>query len=166
MSLPFFFFFSDLNFLLYNAAQISKNNTNEKITIITNFTNSKIRIRIYGQDLNNVSYKLTNEITDIVEAGEDIVEDKNLQYTDKVTYNDEFFFLKTGNKGMTIKSYREKYVNGELTSKELLRKDKFNVQNAVKVYGTKTRELQTTPFDSLDKNNLNNLLKTCLCKPQ
>ena len=36
---------------------------------------------------------------------------------------------------MEIKSYREKYVNNILVSKELLRYDKFKVQNSIKVYG-------------------------------
>ena len=61
---------------------------------------------------------------------------------------------------MEIKSYREKYVNGQLESKQLLRFDKFKVQNAIKIYGTKKRpenlSVNIIPFDLLDKYNLHN----------
>ena len=40
---------------------------------------------------------------------------------------------------MEIKSYREKYENNILVSRELLRHDKFKVQNAVKIYGNTKR---------------------------
>ena len=116
-----------------------KNNTNEKITIITNFSNTNLRIRIYGETLNGTQYKLTNEILNIVEPSEEIQYDTNNEHLDKVIYEDEFFYLKTATTGMEINSYREKYENGVLINKELLRKDKYNVQNAIKMYGTKKR---------------------------
>jgi len=118
-----------------------KNNTNNIITIITNFSNNKIRVRIFGKSLNGTSYKLTNKISDIVEPSEDVVIDHNNQYSDKVMFDDEFFYLKTANKGMTVASYRETYFNNELISSQLLRQDKYKVQNAVKVFGSKPREV-------------------------
>ncbi len=116
-----------------------KNNTNEKIVIITNFTANRIRIRIYGENLNNVSYKLSNEIFNINQPIEEILFDEKQKYLDKVIYDDEFFYLKKGNVGMDIKSYREKYENNILVNKEILRHDKYNVQNTVKIFGTKKR---------------------------
>ena len=116
-----------------------KNNTNEKIIIITNFTSNKIRIRIYGENLKNTSYKLTNEIFNIHQPSEEILFDENQAYLDKITYEDEFFYLKKGNVGMDIKSYREKYENNILVNKEILRHDKYTVQNTIKVFGTKKR---------------------------
>lgn len=116
-----------------------KNNTNEKITIITNFSNTTLRIRIYGETLNGTQYKLTNEIFNIVEPSEEIQYDTNNEHLDKVIYEDEFFYFKTATTGMEINSYREKYENGVLINKEFLRKDKYRVQNAIKMYGTKKR---------------------------
>lgn len=116
-----------------------RNNTSEKITIITNYTTDNLRIRIFGQDLNNTKYKLTNEIVSTTEPEEIIEYDTNNQYQDKVIFEDESFYLKKASRGMEIKSYRETYINGALTNKQLLRFDKFKVQNAVKVYGTKKR---------------------------
>jgi len=116
------------------------NNTNEKIIIITNLINNKARIRIYGEDLHGVSYKLKNEILNIEQPNEEIKFDTNFEYLDKVQYEDEFFYEKNGQVGMEIKSYIEKYINGELISTYQLRHDKFKVQNAVKVYGVKKRE--------------------------
>ena len=117
-----------------------KNNTAYPITIITNHSNQEIRIRIFGDHMNNTSYKLTNEITDVVEPTTETIIDTEKQYSDKVTYEDEFFYLKTATKGMKIKSYREKYINNQLISKELLRFDTYKVQNATIVYGSTPRE--------------------------
>lgn len=116
-----------------------KNNLTEKITIITNYSPSKIRIRIFGEDLNNKSIKLTNEISNIIDPQNEIIYDTKQEYLDKVQFDDESFQLKKGNRGMDIKSYRETYVNNELVKKELLRTDKYKVQNSVIVYGTKKR---------------------------
>ena len=49
------------------------------------------------------------------------------------------FILTKPSRGMEIKSYREKYVIGILEKRELLRHDKFQVQNTIKMYGTKKR---------------------------
>ncbi|MFQ6752239.1 MAG: VanW family protein [Clostridia bacterium] len=116
-----------------------RNNTNEKITIITNYSPTTIRIRLFGQDLGNTSYKLTNDVSNIVQPSEEIYVDTDLKYTDKVLFDDEYFYLKNANVGMDIVSYREKYTGDKLVQKELLRKDKYLVQNSIKIYGTKKR---------------------------
>lgn len=136
------------------------NNTNQKITIITNYSSSTIRIRFFGESMQNTNYKLSNEIFDIIEPGEEILIDSDLKYTDKVLYDDEFFYLKTATTGKTIKSYREKYINGNLYEKELLRTDKYKMQNAIKVYGSKPRTAETTPSDSLGIYNSDILPQT------
>lgn len=118
-----------------------RNNTSEKITIITNYSPTDIRIRIFGQDLGDTYYKLSNEISNIVQPSEEIQIDTDLEYTDKVVYNDEFFYLKKANIGMDIKSYREKYINNKLVNTEHLRTDKYTVQNSIKMYGTKDRTM-------------------------
>ena len=131
-----------------------RNNSKEKITIITNYSNSKARIRIFGETLNSTNYKLTNEIVSITEPMEDIIYDKNNEYTDKVIYEDESFYLKKASKGMEVKSYRECYKNGVLVDKQLLRFDKYKVQNAVKVFGTKKRtDGSVLNFDMLLDSN-------------
>lgn len=117
-----------------------RNNTSEKLTIITNFSSTTARVRIFGECPHNIEYKLSNEITNIVEPNEETLIDEKEEYTDKVIYQDQYFFLKKPQRGMEIKTYREKYVNNERVSKELLRHDKFKVQNGIKVYGNKTRE--------------------------
>lgn len=123
-----------------------RNNTNEKITIITNTYDTKIRIRIFGEDMKNVNYKLKNEIINVVEAGEDIIVDEKGEYADKVLFEDESFILKHAHKGMEIKSYREMYVDGNFVSSEILRHDKFSVKNSVRVFGCKPREKKAEEF--------------------
>lgn len=146
-----------------------RNNTSQKLTIITNYSPTTARIRIYGESLNNTSYKLSNEILNSIEPKEEVLIDEKHEHEDKVVYEDEYFFLKRGNRGMEIKSYRETYVNNVLLSKELLRHDKYKVQNAVKIYGSVKRDaikeheksaenlhawsFKIIPFDSQDKYN-------------
>ena len=124
-----------------------RNNTSEKITIITNYSPSKARIRIFGEDLNNTKYKLKSEVFNITEPCEEILIDEKQEYISKVKYEDEYFYLKKASRGMDIKTYREKYEQGILVSTELLRHDKFKVQNAIKVYGSLKRELFTYDYE-------------------
>ena len=63
-----------------------KNNTSEKLTIVTNYSNNKIRIRIFGKKP-DASYRLVNEIINIQEPTEEILIDTDSKYTDKVVYN-------------------------------------------------------------------------------
>ena len=116
-----------------------KNNTNSNIRIITNYSQDTARIRIFGESLAGKHYSLSNEIFNLTEPTETCMVDTNLEYANKVTYEDEFFYLKTASKGMEIKSFRHEYLNNQLINTELLRHDKFPVQNAVKVYGNKKR---------------------------
>lgn len=122
------------------------NNTNQKIVIITNYSSTKARIRIFGEDLGNIKYKLKNEIVSTTEPVEEIVVDSEEKYTDKVLYEDESFYLQRAYKGMEIKSYREIYQNNKKIGEEFLRHDKYKVQNAIKVVGAKKRE-QTNELD-------------------
>lgn len=125
-----------------------RNNTDEKIIIVTNFSSSRARIRIFGADLGDISYKLKNEIVSITEPSVEVEYDSTGKYIDRVEYEDEFFYLKNAYRGMEIKSYRDMYKAGKFVSSELLRFDKFKVQNGVKVYGTKKRaEPDCTLFD-------------------
>ena len=123
-----------------------KNNTSEKLTIITNFSSSKARIRIFGENMNGTDFKVHNNVFNIVEPTEEILIDEKLEYIDKVKYEDEFFFLKKPSTGMEIKTYRDKIQNGKIVLTELLRHDKYDVQNAIRVYGTKKREKSTEQF--------------------
>ena len=133
-----------------------RNNTGEKLTIITNYSSSKARIRIFGEDMKGVKYKLSNQVLNVVEPEiEDVYDDKN-EYADKVQYEDESFILKKGSRGMEIKSFREKYVDGELVETEKLRTDKFTVQNGVRVFGTKKRLDLQFPRSGADAKSLEN----------
>ena len=127
-----------------------KNPTENKIIIVTNYSPTTARIRIFGQDLGNVSYKLVNEIVSVTEPVDEIKIDKNQAYKDKVLYEDEYFYLKKPARGMEIKSYRLKFVNGTQVAKDLLRFDKFKVQNGIKVYGSKKHEEETQDKDYVD----------------
>ena len=121
---------SDLRFM---------NNTNNKIIIIATYSSNKIRIRIYGEDLLNTKYSLSNEILEKYPANETIKYDTNKEYLDKIIYDDEFFYEKKASDGMKVNSYRHKYQSGKLVDTELLRTDVYKPIDAIKVYGTKPR---------------------------
>ena len=132
-----------------------RNNTNEKLTIITSMDNSHIRIRIFGEKLGNIKYKLLSEVFNVKDFEEEILIDEKQEYLDKVTFQDESFVLKSGSKGMEIKSYREKYVNDVLIETELIRHDKFKVQNTMKIFGSVPRDNETlnSIFQSREKKS-------------
>lgn len=125
-----------------------KNNTNEKLTIITNFSQSNARIRIFGESLGEKTYRLHNEVFNIVEPKEEILYDEKRQYSEKVKFEDEHFYLKRASTGMEIKTYRDTYINNKLEKRELLRHDKFAVQNAIKIFGTEKRIEKSTEDSS------------------
>ncbi len=131
-----------------------KNPTENKIIIVTNYSPSTARIRIFGKDMGNVSYKLVNEIVSVTEPVDEIKIDTNQTYKDKVLYEDEYFYLKKPAKGMEVKSYRLKFVNGTQVSKDLLRFDKFKVQNGVKIYGSKKHEEIFPNYDDFSLTGL------------
>lgn len=117
------------------------NNTNNDIYIFTEVTGNSMIIKIFGEGKKGYSYKLKNEIVSKVSAGECItIIDNEKKYINKVKYEDESFYLKNAKDGFTVKSYREVYFDGKLVKTELLRTDKYNPQNAVKIVGAEKRE--------------------------
>lgn len=128
-----------------------QNTTEQKLTIITNYNTKNIRIRIFGQSLGGVEYRLVNEIISTTPAP--VVEkfDESGEFLDKVQFEDESFVLKNGCQGMEVKSYRQKYVNGQLVDNQLLRFDKFKAQDKIIVFGNEKRpqnlNLESLLFD-------------------
>lgn len=119
---------------------IFENNTNHDIFILSSASGNKITFSIYGEDMKGVSYKLRNEILDeVCIDGEKVLYDFEKKYKDRVRFEDESFYLKRAKKGFLVKTYREKYLGDELILSELLRVDKYNAQQAVKVFGTEKR---------------------------
>ncbi len=116
-----------------------KNNTAEKITLITNYNGKTARVRIFGEGLNGTTYRLKNEILSTTEPTEEIKFDLLGEHLNQVEFEDEYFYLKKPYRGMEVRSVRETYVNGKLTNVEQLRVDKYKVQNAIKVFGIKKR---------------------------
>jgi len=121
---------------------VFRNNSANNIHIYCDCTNDKVNFNIFGESLKGYSYKLKNEITDIVKAGDEEVQvDLENKYIDKVEFSDEYFYLKYAKDGCTIQSYREVYYCGNLLKIEELRKDKYKAQHAIKVVGAKERPI-------------------------
>ena len=129
---------------------IFENNTSGEIYILCQYTDSKITINIYGEDLKNTHFKLSSETINPIDAGEtEIVYDTDGKYSDKIVYNDEYFELKKPRDGYTVKSYIIKCIDGVEVDKKLLRTDKYLPQNGVLVYGTKDRPVEKNDVYSL-----------------
>lgn len=120
------------------------NNTGERLTIVATAENNHARIRIYGEDMAGVSYKLVNEIVSVTEPEEQVIVDTAGEYASQVYYTDESFYIKKAIRGMEVKSYRQCFANGKLVETKLLRFDKFKAQNAIKVCGAHLRESEHT----------------------
>ena len=129
---------------------VFENNTDGDIYILCQYTDSSIKVSIYGEDLKNVSYDRQYEIINPVSAGTtEIIHDYDGKYLDKVVYKDECFELKKARDGYTIKSYLIKKVDGIEVDKKLLRTDKYVAQHGIIVYGTKDREENLTNINDV-----------------
>lgn len=119
-----------------------QNNTEGDIYLVASCSGDSIKVCVYGCDIGKIYYERENEKLDEVEPQpQEIIVDLDGKYLDKVKYKDESFELKPAKKGYTIKSYRLKYLDGELVEKLLLRVDKYLPQHRVLVYGGLEREI-------------------------
>lgn len=109
-------------------------------------------VKVYGKELEEgVTYKRSVEfVRTIPHSGDKIIEDKNGDYSDKVTYKGEYFRLSYPKEGYEAKGYLEKYKNDELINKELIRHEIYAPKNGVLIEGVKE------PEEKIDtENNVN-----------
>lgn len=98
--------------------------------------------KIYGKPLeDDVTYNRSVEfVRTIPHKGDKIIVDEKGNYSDKVTYKGEYFRISFPKEGYEAKGYLEKYKDGELISKELIRHEIYEPKNGVLIEGNKEPE--------------------------
>lgn len=120
---------------------IFENNTKHDIYILSETRANTVTIKVFGESMGNYRYELKNEIYNKSNPNPDkIIIDTKGEYLDKVKYEDESFYLKRAKEGFYVKSFRETYFNNQLIKTELLRTDKYNSQQGVKIVGAEKRD--------------------------
>ena len=108
------------------------NNTNYPIYIKTYIKSEHAYAEIYGEDMKGVSYKKVSEkIRDIQPEPAKIIPDTEGIYKDKIKYKGEYFTKRYAQNGLEVNAYLEKYLNGKLVRKDLIRHDVYKSQNAI-----------------------------------
>lgn len=144
----------------YGTADLKFKNTSQyPVYIFTTFSNNEIGVKFYGYRIDNISYKLISNIEKTISSDNEKIEyDKEKKYTDKIIYDDEFFYLKKHIDGYVVNSYRLTIKDGVVINKELLRHDTYKPQTAIKIYGVEKRPKISGNVD----NSVDNLKKLCI----
>ena len=97
--------------------------------------------RIYGQPLEKgVTYKRSVEyVRTIPHKGDKIIKDEKGEYSDKVNYVGEYYRLSYPKEGYEAKGYLEKYKDGELISKIMVRHEIYEPKMGVLIEGVKQK---------------------------
>lgn len=119
-----------------------KNISDEPIYIKAYVDGDRAYAKVYGKPLEDgVSFKRSVELVrTIPHKGDKIIKDENGDYSDKVTYIGEYFRLSYPKEGYEAKGYLEKYINGELVSKEMVRHEIYEPKQGILIEGTKQPE--------------------------
>jgi vancomycin resistance protein YoaR len=126
-------------------------NTLEYPIYIEGFTyNKQLFFNIYSNDsLKKWTYKIKNDVYEVIEAKVEIVEDPNM-------YEDEEKIEKAAFRGFKANVYREVYENGVFIKKETVSKEYIPAVNGITKKGTKKREvIEDTENADLEENSNN-----------
>ena len=123
---------------------VFKNSTANKIYITAKVEEVKKNqlqcvVRIYGESLGNVSYKLRTQTVEMLPAPLTVSyqDDKDHTY---VTYRDEEpYLLKKAREGYINETYLQRFVDGMLVEETLISRDTCKPREAVYLRGTKNR---------------------------
>lgn len=120
------------------ADLVFKNNLDTPIYIKTYCDSTNANVEIYGQPFEEgISIKTRSELVKILpHNGDNIISDKNGEYSNKVLYKGEYFRLKYPQEGYESKGYIQYYKNGELIEEKLIRHDHYQPQNGILIEGT------------------------------
>ena len=120
------------------ADLVFKNNLDTPIYIKTYCDSTSANVEIYGQPFKEgISIKTRSELVKILpHNGDNIISDKNGEYSNKVLYKGEYFRLKYPQEGYESKGYLQYYKNGELIEEKLIRHDHYQPQNGILIEGT------------------------------
>jgi vancomycin resistance protein YoaR len=107
-------------------------------------------VDIYGAPMEEgVEYRTRSETVRVIpHGGDNIMLDKNKEYTDKVLFKGEYYRLSIPKDGYEVKAYLGKYKDGELIEESLIRHEIYQPQNGLVVEGVETPPENLKPIES------------------
>ena len=116
---------------------VFKNTLPTPIYIKAYGTDENAIVEIYGQPFEDgLEIKTRSELISVIaHSGDEIITDKNSQYSDKVLYKGEYFRLKYPQEGYETKGYVQYIKNGEIIQEKEIRHDRYCPQNGVIIEG-------------------------------
>lgn len=131
---------------------VFKNNTDKPIYIKTSSDDKKVYVEIYGKPFEE-GLKIVRK-ADFVEVlkhpGDRIVKDVDGTYSDKVTFEGEYYRLKYPQEGYHSRALLQYYKNDELLEEKLIRDEIYKPQEGIIIEGTeKLGEGMTLPENTV-----------------
>ena len=121
------------------------NNTKFPIYIKTYCENEHAYALIYGEDMKGITYKKSTEkIKDILPQEAEIIPDTEGIYQDKIRYKGEFYTKRYAQNGYEVNAYLEKYLEGKLIERKLVRHETYKSQHAIIYEGTEDKPNSAT----------------------
>ena len=114
-----------------------KNISKSSIYIKAGVKDDKAYAVVYGEPLEEgVTYKRSIEfIRTIPHGGDEVVVDKDGKYSDKVIYKGTYFRINYPKEGYEAKGFLEKYKDGELIDKKMVRHEIYQPQKGLVIEG-------------------------------
>ena len=125
------------------------NNTDTDMFVRTYVSGNRVGVEIYGKpDKTRYTLKRVTEIEkEITPPSDEVIIDKNGEYSNLVNYTDESAYISAPHKGYRVRAILEKYEGDKLVERKLLRRVSYQATRGVKVVGNKERP-KPTPIEN------------------
>ena len=127
------------------ADLVFANNTDEKIYIKAKCDGQSAKVWVYGVQ-SEVEYKTLSVVEKKTKAQEVVFVDRNGDYADKVTFEEDSFCLQNPVDGVESKGYLVATKHGRTLHTKLLRTDNYAKVDKIVVKGAKKREQKPDGF--------------------
>lgn len=127
-----------------------KNISESPIYIKAGVKDDKAYAIIYGEPLEEgVTYKRSIEfVRTIPHGGDEVIVDNEGKYSDKVIYKDTYFRINYPKEGYEAKGFLEKYKNGELIDKKMVRHEIYQPQKGLVIEGRVEKPKDAEIYDN------------------
>lgn len=127
-----------------------KNISENPIYIKAGVKNDRAYAVIYGEPLEEgVTYKRSVEfVKTISHGGDEIMVDKEGKYSDKVIYKGTYFRINYPKEGYEAKGYLEKYKDGILIDKKMVRHEIYQAQKGLVIEGNVEKPKDVEIYDN------------------
>ena len=132
-----------------HTADLKFTNTSEyPIYIHTYYDENSVSVDLYSHEL-DYTYKTRSEtLSTINSAGDRVVPDTDGKYSNKVLFKGEYFRISYPKDGYEVKSYLQKYKDGEMIEEKEIRHEVYQPQRGLVIEGTEDVPAGLTPIDT------------------